>query len=473
MKEKFSNDLNQNIQDLNTTLRVDKNYDIIYRVIEIGGRKACFYFIDGFTKDEIMQRLMQAFMAIKEKDMPVSAYEFSKKFLSYGEVDLIKEKESFIKFLLSGVPCLVVDGYDVIIGIDFRTYPARSVSEPDKEKVMRGSKDGFVETIVFNTALIRRRVRAEDLIMESFSIGTSSKTDVVISYMESRVDQKLLEDIKNRIEGIKIDALTMNQESLMECLYQHKWLNPFPKFKATERPDSAAAAILEGNIIIVVDNSPSVIIIPSSIFDIIEEADDFYFPPVTGTYLRLSRFAIDLGALLLAPVFLLLMQNQQWIPEGLKFIIIKDPINIPIVVQFLLLEFAVDGLRLASLNTPSMLSTPLSVVAAIIFGDYTVSSGWFNSEVMLYMAFVAIANYTQASFELGYAFKFMRIITLILTQFFNLYGFIAGIALTGIAIVCNKTVAGKSYIYPLVPFDSKQLLRRFFRISLPSTEKNK
>lgn len=471
MSEILSGDFNQDMEKLKSLLKVDKNFDIIYRVVEIGGRKCGFYFIDGFTKDEIMQKLLQAFQEIKPENMPENAYAFSKKYLPYGEVDLLEKKEDFIRNLLSGVPCLVIEGYERVIAIDFRNYPSRSVGEPEKDKVMRGSRDGFVETVVFNVALIRRRIRSCDLVMEHASVGESSKTDIVIGYMEDRVDKKVLDEIKKRIKDIKIDSLTMNQESLAECLYQHKWYNPFPKFKFSERPDATAAAILEGNIIILVDNSPAAMILPTSIFDIIEDADDYYFPPVTGTYLRISRFLIDIGAVFLTPIFILLMKNPHWIPQGLEFILIKDPINIPIVVQLLILEFAIDGLRMASLNTPSMLSTPLSVVAAIVLGDYTVSSGWFNSEIMLYMAFVAIANYTQSSFELGYALKFMRIILLILTGLFNVYGFIAGVLITVLAIVCNKTMSGRSYIYPLLPFDLKQVARRFFRISLPRSEK--
>lgn len=471
MNTEFSTSLNKNIVQLNQLLNIDKSFDLIYRVVEICEVKMCFYFIDGLSRDEIMQKLLEDFRNIDPAHFPASAYEFSKKCIPYGEVDIIKDQNTFLKTLLSGVPCLVIDGYDEILAIDFRTYPARSVSEPEKDKAMRGSKDGFVETLVFNCALIRRRIRDPKLITEIFTVGETSRTDVVLCYLDNRVDPKILKEITGRIRNIHIDSLTMNQESLAECLFQHRWINPFPKFKYTERPDSAAASILEGNIVVLVDNSPSAMILPTSVFDIIEDADDYYFPPITGTYLRFSRFIIDLAALFLTPTFLLLMQNQQWIPDWLSFIIIRDTINIPILLQLLLLEFSIDGLRLASLNTPSMLSTPLSVVAGIVLGDFTVSSGWFNAEIMLYMAFVAVANYTQSNFELGYALKFMRLITLILTGIFNVYGFIIGIAITIFSIVCNKTISGHSYIYPLIPLNAKQLFRRFFRISLPTSEK--
>lgn len=259
----------------------------------------------------------------------------------------------------------------------------------------------------------------------------------------------------------------MNQESLAECLYRKRWFNPFPKFKYTERPDTAAAQVLEGNIVILVDNSPSAMILPTTIFDVTEEADDYYFPPVTGTYLRLTRFLIALLTYLVTPTFLLLMNNSQWIPESFSFIMLEEEPNLPLIWQFLALELAIDGLKLAAVNTPNMLSTPLSVMAALVLGEFSVNSGWFSSEVMLYMAFVAIANYTQQNYELGYALKFLRIITLLLTQWFGLWGYLAGIAAAVLGIGCNRTVSGKSYIYPLIPFDWANLKNRLIRRRLP------
>lgn len=467
----FSDKLEENVKELKKLLAVDTNFDILYKDMKIGEREAGFFFIDGFVKDEVMQKLMSALEGVTGEQMPDTAEEFSKCHISYVEVDLESEKEPLLRALLSGVVCLFIDGYDKALAIDCRTYPARGVEEPDKDRVMRGSRDGFVETIVFNTALIRRRIRSPKLRMEIFSIGTSSKTDVVISYMEGRADEKLLADLRSRIQSIRIDALTMNQESLAECLYKNSWLNPFPKYKYSERPDTAAASILEGNIVVLVDNSPSAMILPTSVFDIIEEADDYYFPPVTGTYLRLSRFVTTLLALILTPTWLLLMKNPDWIPGWLAFIMPAEAVQVPIIFQFLILEFATDGLRLAAVNTPNMLSTPLSVIAGLVLGDYAVQSGWFNSESMLYMAFVMLANYSQPSFELGFALKFMRLLILLLTSIFSIYGYIAGLVITACAIIFNKTLSGKSYLYPVIPFNRKDFLRRFIRISLPRTEK--
>lgn len=470
MNQWIKTDFDETNEIIKGKLRVEENFDILYRVFEIGGRKACFYFIDGFTGGEVMEKIMDSLLKITKQDMPDNIHDFAKKKMPYGEIEILDDDEKFVKLVMAGMTGLYIEGYDQVLIFDIRNYPCRSVDEPERDKTLRGSKDGFIETLVWNAALIRRRIRNVDLSMELYSVGRSSKTDVVVAYMKSRAEEKMVKEIIRRIQKIKIDALTMSQESLLECLYQHKWFNPFPKFKFTERPDTTAACLLEGSIVILVDNSPSAMIIPTSVFDIIETADDYYFPPITGTYLRLSRFIINILAVVLTPLFLLLMGKPEWVPEPMEYILIKDPINVPIILQFLILEFAIDGLRLASVSTPSMLNTPLSVVAGIVLGDYSVSSGWFNSEIMLYMAFVAVANYTQNNFELGYALKFMRLILLIVTHFFGIYGFIGGLLFIGVSIVSNKTILGKSYIYPLIPFDFKQLARRFFRVSLPKDE---
>ena len=469
--EKMSASLSENMTYLGGRLGVGTNFDVLYRVVEIGKKQACLYMIDGFCKDEVMQKLMQHFMGITADQMPQDAHEMSKQLVPYGEVDLQDDWAQIEYAVMSGVVALFIEGYEKCILIDARTYPARSVSEPEKDKVMRGSKDGFVETIVFNTALIRRRIRSPQLRMEMMRAGKSSQTDIVLCYMQDRADLAFLQRIKDRISSLQVDALTLNQESLAECLYQRKWYNPFPKFKYTERPDTAAAQVLEGNIILLVDNSPSAMITPTSFFDVAEEADDYYFPPITGTYLRLSRMLIALITYFLTPTFLLLMEYPQWIPKGFEFVMVQDTVNIPLIWQFLILELAIDGLKLAAVNTPNMLSTPLSVLAALVLGEFSVKSGWFNSEVMLYMSFVAVANYTQNSYELGYALKFMRILNLILTALFGVWGYVAGIAILVISIVTNRTISDQSYLYPLIPFNARQLAHQIFRTRLPEAKK--
>ena len=274
---------------LRTAIHAAESFDILTREIEICGRAATLFFIDGFVKDEIMEKLMEFFYSIGTPDTLHDAQSFARGGIPYVEVALEDELSAITTQFFSGVSVLLVDGFDRAILIDTRTYPQRETGEPDKDKVFRGSKDGFVETLIFNTALIRRRIRDSALRMEYYQIGTTSKTDVALCYLSSRADSALLEKIRAKLSAIRVDALTMNQESLAEALIRHRWYNPFPKFKYTERPDTTAAQILEGDIVLLVDNSPSAMILPVTLFDVIEEANDFYFPPITGTYLRLTR----------------------------------------------------------------------------------------------------------------------------------------------------------------------------------------
>lgn len=444
--KQVSSSLRENVGYLNSILPVAESFDLIQRDILIGGKQSTFYFVDGFTKDDTMMKIMDSFFALKKEDMPDSATGISQMVVPYVEVDVLGDFDTIIRNILSGVTCLFIDGYEVCIAIDCRTYPARGVEEPDKDKSLRGSRDGFVETIVFNTALMRRRIRDPHLVMQMLEIGESSRTDVAVCYMSDRVDGELLDNLMERLNSIEIDALRMNQQTLAEELFKRKWFNPFPKFKFTERPDTASACLLEGKVVLLVDNSPSAMILPTSILDMIEEANDYYFPTITNLYLKISRAVITIATVFLTPLFLLFMQNIEWLPKAFAFVAIRDTVNIPLIFQLLILELAIDGLRLAAMNTPSMLSTPLSVIAGIVMGEFSVRSGWFNSEVMLYMAFVAVANYTQPNFELGYALKFMRLLLLVLTACLNWAGFLAGCIILICSIAFNKTLSGRNYL---------------------------
>ncbi|MGN0328767.1 MAG: spore germination protein [Lachnospira sp.] len=466
----FTTSAKDNITKLETCFNVDCNFDILEREVIIAGREAGLFFIDGFIQEDMVEKLMQFFYSLKEQDLK-DIDTFLKKGMPYTEIEKNGHIEQVITQFLSGVFVMTVDGFDECILIDCRTYPMRSVSEPWKDRVLRGSRDGFVETLVSNAALLRRRIRDPKFCMEMFGVGKRSRSDVAVCYIEDKVDKQLLSRMKELINSIEVEALTMNIESLAECLFTKKWINPFPKFKYSERPDTASAAILDGNIVILVDNSPAVMIIPSSIFDITEEADDYNFAPVVGTYLRLSRFLFTVITWILTPLWLLLVNNPSWVPEWMKFILVTDDITVPLILQLLILELAVDGLKLAAVNTPTMLSTPLSIVAGIVVGEYAVQSGWFNPESLLYMAVVSVGTYAQTNFEMGYALKFLRVVTLILTQIFGIYGFVAGIIISVLMVLCNSTITGKSYVYPLIPFDGNMLKRKVIRARLPHSYK--
>ncbi len=481
LEKKLKGDYRENIKIVDAILDPGKNFDIIKKTLTVGDGELTLYFIDGFVKDAVMQKLMVYLISLKglgsSTDGTAAKCEkgasrgetvagFIHAHLPYVETDSTSDLDTMIQFVLSGATLILgseFGEYGVIV--DARTYPARETAEPEGDKVMRGARDGFVETLIFNTALIRRRIRNPELTMSYLTVGKSSKTDIVICYMADRADMKYVGQIKEKLKNIKTDSLTLGHESLAECLIKQRWYNPFPKIRYTERPDSAAAQLLEGSVLIICDNSPEVMILPTSIFDFMQETNDFYFPPLTGTYIRLLRHIVFFLALYMVPLWFLLVKNPQFVPTWLDFIIPQEVGRLPLIAQLLLAEFIIDGLRMASLNTPNMLSNSLSVVGGLILGDFAVSIGWLIPEVILYMAFVAIANFTQRSYELGYAIKFMRIILLVLTAIFGVWGFAGGSLIIVILLFSNKTINGKrSYLYPLIPFNYKALKSLFVRV---------
>ena len=204
---------------------------------------------------------------------------------------------------------------------------------------------------------------------------------------------------------------------------------------------------------------------PDSFADFFREVDDYYFLPLVGSYTRILRIIVALFTVIATPVYLLIMNNQSAVPHFLNFLVAEQTGSLPIFLQFLLLELVVDGLRIASLNTPDTLSNSLGIIGGLLLSEFAVNAGWFIGETVLFMAFVTIASYIQPSFEMGYAMKFERIFILILTEFFNLFGFIAGIIICLTVMAFTKTLSGKCYLYPIIPFNLKAFCHLFLRTS--------
>ncbi len=469
--QELSSSFDENIDTLDGILNVKDNFDIIKREMEINSQRVVMYYIDGFVTAQIMQKLMMHLTSVKSfgSGKAGDVERFVKTSVPSVEVDAVYDYDTIVTMVLSGCSAILSDGFGAgAVIVDARSYPARVTEEPGNDKVMRGARDGFVETLIFNTAMVRRRIRDPRLRVKYANVGERSKTDVAVVYIEGKADPVYVKQLIEKINSIKTDALPMGHQSLIECLIKKRWYNPFPKVRCTERPDAACASILEGSVIVLCDTSPEAMILPTSIFDFLQETDDYYYPSFTGTYLRLIRQMVFLGAIFLTPVWYTLVVNAQHLPEWIAFIVPKDMGQVPIIAQLIIVEFVLDGLKLASLNTPSVLSNSFSVVGGLLLGDFAVQIGWLCPDAIFYMAIEAIAGFTQSNYELGYAFKFMRILSIILVHFLNYWGLILGTLITMILVATNKTVLGKrDYLYPLIPFNWKALKSLLFRVKKP------
>lgn len=459
---------------VNTYLRVHESFDLTVKRLRIGGRRAIFYCVEELVKDDVLEHLLEFFSGLSEKQMrDIScARAFMDTYVTYSQASLQEDLEAFGTAVLSGAVGMLAEGFDKAIVLDPRTYPARAMKEPDNDRLLRGSHEGFLETVLSNIALIRRRIRNVQLTFKRYQIGCSSKTDVVVCYLADLANPKQLARVDERLREIDVPSLTMGQESLRECLLPDQPWNPFPRFRYTERPDTAAACLNSGNILILVDGSPDAMIVPTGIFDYIQDTNDYCFPPLLGTYFRHLRSFIFFLSMMFVPVWYLLQLHEAELPEWTYFIFVNKPNGVSIFLQLVVSEFIINTLRLASLNTPSALSNSFAVVGALVLGEFGVSSGIFVPEVVLFMAFSAISNFTQTSYELGFAVKRCRMLILTLTFLFDTWGFVAGVVLVLLLIACTRTLDGYTYLYPLIPYDKQALTSLLFRRQLRSRKKH-
>ncbi len=476
-EKKLSSSFEVNKRMLDELFKIGVNFDVAGREMRFAGSDVKLYFVDSFMNTAVLERLLIFFTELRSSGMPaqIDAGRFAAEFVPFGETSVTDDVDTITYSVLSGTVCLISESFGAnAIIMDLRIYPARAIKEPDNDKVLRGARDGFVEAIKHNICMMRRRIRDTNFIAEKITVGENSRTDVALCYISGVADEGYVKKLRDRLKSLKVGSLPLGHQSLAEALVPSKWYNPFPKFRYTERPDAAAASVLEGSVVILCDTSPEAMILPTGIFDFLQEASDYYLPPLTGSYLRVLRHFVFILTLILTPLWYLLIENPEIIPGWLDFIKVKHEYTIPIIAQLFAIELALDGLKLASLNTPDALSNSLSVVGGLILGDFAVQVGWFIPEVIVYMAIVAISNFTQPSFELGFAFKFMRMMLLGLTALLNVWGFVLGILLIIFFIVSNNTVDGsRSYLYPLIPFNAKALKRLLLRVSGKSVDFNK
>ena len=463
--EKLSSVLSENRRELDRRIGVGRNFDVIARDLTVGGRTARLYVLDGYGDDGVLERILSFLLAVTPEQLAsvTDMDQFINRFVTFGEVSAEDQLETILTGVFLGKTCLLVEGFGRCALIDAKMFPGREVQEPTNGRVLRGSHDGFVEILLKNTCLIRRRVRDEHLTLENHQVGGSSRTDVVLAYMEDRVDRKLLEEIRGKLLSIDVGSVAMSQESVAEAMMPRQWYNPFPKVRYTERPDVATACIMEGNVVVMVDNSSSVMLLPTTFFAFMEEANDYYFPPLVGTYFRYIRMVVFLMSLIITPVWYLLAKSPHNVPDWLQFITVEEMGQVPLLVQLLLVEFIIDLLKLASLNTPDVLSNSFSMIGALILGDFAVQARWLVPEVLVYMAYVSIASFAQPSFEMGYAFKIMRVILLLLIALLDWWGFAIGMVLWLVLLFTTRPIAGRGYMYPLWPFDKKTLGRLLVR----------
>ncbi|RIV29315.1 spore germination protein [Alicyclobacillaceae bacterium I2511] len=466
----ITTDLQQNVDYLNRLLGVGQgpghSWDIMAKPFTYGGLQMMSYVLNGYflTMNVVLvlddvEKQIQTFLGThqgRSYTMQELVDHLNTR-VNFVQVQPVTTMQDAVRFILSGPLVTFIEGIDQALLIDTRIYPMRGISEPEVERVIRGPRDGFVETMLMNVALIRRRLRDPTMRTELMQIGNRSKTDVTLMYLEGVADPGLINEIRKKLQSIEVDAISMAEQSVTDLMGGVKW-NPYPIVRFTERPDIASRALLEGQVVVVVDTTPEVIIAPVSLFQLMQSAEEYHSYPLVGTYMRWVVIASSLLSVFLPGLFLLINFHPGSVPKELSFFRADTSDPLPLWVQLVLAEIALDVLRLAVLNTPSTLASMVSIVSAIIFGQFATQAHLLQPEVLLYMAFVLVMQFAQPSYELATAHQMSRLWILGCTQLAyeiplipSWIGFLFA-CLAWFVFLATRRSFGVPYLWPLIPF---------------------
>jgi len=467
--------LKEIIRDL-ITPKVDENIsylkeilkdasDIVYREFNIGQWKAAISYIDGMADKEIINNFILESVMLRSERVN-NVMDIKNNILTVSDMKEILKFSEGVNALMSGETIMFIEGIPAIYVIATRSWPARGVSEPSGETVIRGGRDGFTETIRFNTALIRRRIRDTRLKFVSKSIGVRSKTDVVISYIDDIVNKDILQKVMERIDKINIDAV-LDSGYIEQLIEDNKW-SPFPQMQSTERPDVVAGALYEGRVAILVDNSPFAIIAPATFPSLFQTPDDYYQRWMNSSMLRIIRFlAIFIGMIMPALYVAVTSFHVSIIPTKLAYSIAasREGVAFPAFVETLIMEVAMSFLIEAVVRLPKAIGSTIGIVGGLIIGQAAVSAGIVSPIMIIIVSVTSIASFITPNYELSSALRISRFFLIILATIMGLYGISLGLIIILIHLAKLQSF-GIPYLSPIVHPHKKDFKDIFIRAPL-------
>lgn len=463
MTNHLFNSIDEAQQFLEQQFGENESFDVGIKRIYVKELPVLCVFISGLVNSMVLTEVLSYISPTEEiTEIEDDNTYFEQHFNFYAKSKVEARKELLVSVLSGQVVFITLNGF--VFSAELREYPGREPQEPDNEKVIRGSRDGFTESINKNTALIRRRIRNTQLRFELHKISTVGQTDVALGYLKDTVNEDHLNWLRDRLKKIQHDGLTMADKSLEEWLFKQRF-NPVPFVRYTERPDIAAAHILEGHIAILVDTSPSVILVPITLFHLLQHAEEYRQAPAVGTVVRFLRYFGTTMSLLLMPLWYLFATNEHLLPKALSFLGAEEKSTIPLLLQIIIGDVGLEFLRMAAIHTPTPLSTAIGLVAGVMIGQIAIDVGLFSGEVILYLAITAIFNYAIPSYELSVSVKIFRILLLIATGIADQNGLFIALLLV-FSYLCALKPMNVPYLWPLVPFFPNAFLRVFVRFPM-------
>ncbi len=370
--------------------------------------------------------------------------------LGIADVKKLPDMEAAFAALLAGNAIFFMDGYDQAMKISSKGYPNMGVSEAETEKVIRGSREGFSDAVKTNSALVRKRIRDTRLKVEEMTVGIRSQTMVQILYIDDLVHEELLEELKSRMEEYEIDGIL--DSGMLEQLTEEPWYSPFPQYQTTERPDRAAQELLNGKIVVICDNSPYALILPSSFSGFMESSEDWYHHFEMASFLRALRYLALLAATLLPGLYLAVIRfHTQILPANLilSFAEAREGVPFSSVVELVFLELAFELIREAGVRIPGSLGSTIGIVGGLIVGQAAVTANLVSPIVVMIVALTALGSMVIPNEEFASAFRLLKYMFLFLGGYLGIYGIVLGIYLT-VAHLAGLLSFGMPYLMPFV-----------------------
>lgn len=415
--------------------------DVVYRDFKVGVKQnfsLCIVYVDGLINKEsvsdfVLESLMEGARGLEPtpKGIKDNLIELiTKGNISITEIEEVSTIEETIDAILSGETALFIDKYDKAIILSSRGWPTRSINESQSETVVRGPRDAFTETLKVNITLIRRRIKDPNLKVKMVKIGRRSKTDVAVMYIEDIVNDGILGEVFTRLGKVDVDAIV--ESAILEEHIQDDYYSPFPQIENTERPDSVAASLYEGRIALVVDNTPSVLVVPATIGTIMQSSEDYYTRWVVAGITRIIRYIAAAVAVLAPGLYIAVTSfHPGLLPTRLAFYVAGTRVNVPFpaVVEAFLMEITIEFLREAGTRISGPIGTTIGIVGGLIIGQAAVEAGIVSPLMIIIVAVTTVASFTIPSYEFAAALRFYRFFVMVLASILGLYGIMLGIIL--------------------------------------------
>lgn len=472
--ERLSRNVEENEQILRSIF--EDCSDVVFRPIRFDGEtKLLVVYIDGVNDTKILDEAILKpilFEAAKRTDNPRGLDQLIRdQFVPVAQTTLVSTMQELVESIVKCTVAIVLDGENVALTAEIRAFATRAVEEPANELSIRGPREGFTENLRVNTSLIRKRLRNPQLKMESVTLGTETKTDVVIAYMRGIANEDLLREIRIRVQRIEIDGIL--DSGNIEELIQDEPFSPFPQIQNTERPDTVTAGLLQGRIAIIVDGTPFVLVAPMTFWMALVAADDYYERFLYTSSIRLIRFILFMMSLFFPSLYVAATTfHPQMLPTNLllTFASAREPSPFPAVVEALIMEFMFEGLREAGVRLPRAIGSTISIVGALVIGEAAVQAGIVSASIVIVVASTGIASFAIPRYNFGISFRLLRFPILVLAGTLGFYGIAVGLIGLMIHLTALRSF-GVPYLAPIAPRVSGNAKNVFLRPPIWSMKK--